>query len=155
MLPIALQQTLFGPVLDALFFFAGVFWFFRVTADLFKMLPAGHKLKMNVFRFHFYFPIIYFTIATFLLGGHSISLPLKDNYNHYEGYLLLMDIFAIYCLLYCALFFAKALVSSYRQTPDPPWTSYIGYVLALWMYPIGIWFIQPKVKVLLGRQASA
>ncbi len=153
-IPIILQNTEIGGYLSLIEFTFFIIWFYMLANDLFKKLPGGHSMNIKKFRFHFFFPLTYFLLAIITMGDYTISLSNDTNEYVYfpEGALIVLHLFSFYCIFYCLYFISKALISVFKNNKNPEWTLYIGYLFAFWITPIGIWFIQPKVKDIFKDQ---
>lgn len=59
----------------------------------------------------------------------------------------------VFCVLYGLYFIAKNLVLAEKNATVKP-AEYIVTFLALWFYPIGLWFIQPRVNALSTQKVE-
>ena len=98
LIPFILQNTEIGEILSLIIFTLGIVWFFKLTVDLYKKLPGGHALNINKFMFHFFFPLTYFSIVIFILGGYSINSNNIDEYGGIGPFLIVLHLFSMYCL---------------------------------------------------------
>lgn len=121
-------------------------WAYFLTTELYKKLPGGHPLSLNNFKLHFFFPLIYFTLAIGLTGGYSIN---NSNFNQYGAmvyFIIVLHLISMYCIFYCLYFMARTLITVETQHKNIRTSDYIGYIFGFWFLPVGIWFIQPKIK---------
>lgn len=146
LLPILFPDNIVGLVLTLLLIAAFATWTYFLGTELYKRLPDGHTLNIKKFKFHFFFPLIYFTIAIGLTGGYNINNENIDEYGPFVYLIILLHLFSMYCMLYCIYFLSKALISTETQNKNIQTSEYIGYIFGFWFFPIGIWFIQPKIK---------
>lgn len=149
-IPIIIQNTDIGGILSLITFLLGAIWFFQLTNDLFKKLPGGHFMSLNKFKFHFFFPIVYFTVVLFTMGGYTINSNNIDEYGGLGPVLMILHLFSIYCIFYCFYFTSKTLICVFGKEKNVELTAYIGYIFGFFFMPIGIWFIQPKVKTIFA-----
>jgi hypothetical protein len=68
------------------------------------------------------------------------------------GYIFPMHLAAMVAIFYSLGFTAKQLVKLERQQ-KVSFFSYSGPFFLFWFFPIGVWFIQPKVNQFLGNNA--
>lgn len=68
-------------------------------------------------------------------------------------FILPMHLLAMYAIVYAMLFTAKRLVTLERKQ-EVTFFEYSGPFFLLWFFPIGVWFIQPKVNKTLGKSAT-
>jgi hypothetical protein len=145
LVPAILQNCDNGDVLLLLVFSLGVIWFYILTIDLYKKLSGGHFFNLKKFQFHFIFPLTYFSITLFF-GGYSITSNNINEYGLAAPLLIVLHLFSTYCVFYCIYFTSKMLIAVFTNNNHPHTSSYIGYFFGFWFLPIGIWFIQPKIK---------
>lgn len=92
----------------AMFFYAIFFllWIYYLAQGLFEKLPEEHEMNFSKFKFHFFFPTIYFTIAIIGTGGgYSITSNNMDQYGPTTYIMIPLHIFtcivySIACILY-------------------------------------------------------
>lgn len=146
-LPLLFPDSEFGFCLDFAYLIFCLCWYYYLAYELFIRLPEEHDMNFNKFKFHFFFPLIYFSIAIFFTGGgYSITLNNMDKYGPTGDLMVALHLFSMYCIFYCLYFIARILVIVKRQEDNLKISDYIGYFFALWLMPIGIWFIQPVLK---------
>jgi len=119
--------------------------------SLYQKLPVGHDLKIKRFYFHLLFPGVYMIIVYFLFGGgYEIN---QNNYHEYGGWLTViipLHLYAMYCMFYTIWFIAKC-IATIENNRVVGFDNYAGNFFLLWFFPIGVWFIQPKVcKIFSG-----
>lgn len=56
-----------------------------------------------------------------------------------------MHLFSMFCLFYCLYFVAKTIKTAELQK-ETSFGDFAGEFFLIWFYPIGIWFIQPKIN---------
>lgn len=127
-------------------------WFWAVATGLQSyMHPDMRKLHVKRFKFFFFFPLIYILLI-------STVLPLVINFSKGDPsfgvlapLILLMVLghfFAMFCLIYNLYFVAKTIRSAEMQR-EAHFSDYIGEFFLIWILPIGIWFIQPRINAIV------
>ena len=136
---------------------AGAIYGYSLGIALYRRLPGGHRMNLKKFKFHFFFPVIYAVLLSIII---LIAMPgILDGSSDFQygipgavfTIVFVLHLFAMYCIFYCMYFLAKALITVETQNKNIETGNYIGYFFAFWFLPIGIWFIQPKVRELVGR----
>jgi len=114
--------------------------------NLYEKLPAGHDLNIKRFNFQLLFPLVYIiSILLIFKGGIEIN---QSNFtdNRWAALIIIpAHIYAMYCTFYTIWFIAKAIATieyNHVVTLDV----YLGNFFLLWFFPIGIWWIQPKIR---------
>jgi hypothetical protein len=111
-------------------------WHWSVGTFLSSRVPSALRLKFGFFRFALVYPVIYVMIFMWMfktLNGASFSL------------ILLLHFLAMFCLFYLLYFVSKSLVLAETCKPAS-FNDYAGPFFLIWFFPIGIWFIQPRLN---------
>ena len=109
-------------------------WLWSMGRFLSSMRPQSLRLKTGFFRFALIYPVLY-TCA---------SAPFFPNPPMFAVFLLL-QVLAMACLIYVMYFVSKNLAMVETGKPAR-FYDYAGRFFLLWCYPIGIWFIQPRIN---------
>ncbi len=114
--------------------------------SLYQRLPEGHDLKIKRFNFHLLFAIAYLAIVFIVFsGGYEIN---QDNYKNYGWALAIiipLHLFTMYCMFYVIWFIAKA-IATIENKKVVGFDIYASSFFLLWFFPIGIWWVHPKVR---------
>lgn len=127
-------------------------WFYAIGVNLHKKLPKTVNLSLGRFKFFLFTPIIYavllfaFTFTTF--SNMSVDTQIDPLIFLW---IVPLHFFAVYCIFYCLYFVAKSLKSVELQRPVD-FNDYAGEFFLIWFYPIGIWFIQPRINKLNSEE---
>jgi hypothetical protein len=149
LLPLVIPDTEFGFGLQVAYLIFSLCWYYYLALELYKLLPEDHEMYFSKFKFHFFFPLFYFTIAfIFTGGGYSLTLNGMNEYGPTGELMIPLHLFGMYCIFYCLYFIAKVMTMAKYQKCDVEIKEYIGYFFALWFIPIGIWVIQPILQEL-------
>ena len=93
--------------------------------------------------------------ATAYLIGSLLVLPgSMDPGRGVPGFILPLHLLAMAAIFYALLFTAKSLVMVERNEATK-FFEYSGPFFLLWFFPIGVWFIQPRVNKLLGGTVTS
>ncbi len=144
----------------AIFYFVVLFnWFYALGINLNKKLPAG--TKQNNKRFTFFLLIAFvciFFMCILIPGFYESELadgldPMK-LINPVTLLLFLINpihLIAMFSVFYCIFSIAKLLKSVELQR-DVKFRDFAKEFFLMWYFPIGIWFIQPKMNKLFERK---
>lgn len=124
------------------FFMAVVFfgWLWSVASACSKLLPPELASSTKPMQFGLVYALVYLLISSRFFFGSNGQLP---------GYIVLMHLLAMASIFYALGFTAKQL-AKLEQGKNVSFFSYSGPFFLFWFFPIGIWFIQPKVNQLLS-----
>jgi hypothetical protein len=124
-------------------------------SSLYQKLPEGHDLKIKRFYFHFFFAVIYCAIILIAFnGGYDIN---QDNYKNYgcvAAIIVPLHLFTMYCMFYLIWFIAKA-ISTIENKKAVRFDNYAGIFFLIWFFPIGIWWIHPKVRKIFSADEES
>ena len=124
------------------FFVAIVFfgWLWSVASACSKALPPELTSSTKPMQFCLVYTLVYLFISGSFFFGAGGQL---------KGYIVVMHLLAMVSIFYALGFTAKQLAKLERGQ-NVSFFSYSGPFFLFWFFPVGIWFIQPKVNQLLG-----
>lgn len=115
----------------------GLFFWSMVTPEL--------RMQTHFFRFSLVYPMVYFPIFFFVMIP-GIGIPV--------GVIVPLHLACMICLFYLLYFVSGNLVLLETKKPLT-FYEYAGPFFLLWFFPIGVWFIQPKVNRLYAERSGA
>ena len=131
-------------------------WLWSVAIGLQEKLPSEVQMKVTRFRFFFFYPLAFLPLLVvgiiYFAGSVAASGMEPDWASLVLGLsvILPLHLFAIFCMFYCYYFVAKTLKATELQR-KVTFSDFVGEFFLLWFYPIGVWFIQPKINVLAEK----
>jgi hypothetical protein len=118
-------------------------WIWTIANELCKILPVGQTFKLWRFRSAF---LLALTLLIFLFWAtENETIMASDDFL-----ILLFAGVPIYLglMIYVVLFAAKTLKTIELGRPAKI-DEYAGEAFLIWMVPLGIWFIQPRLNKLI------
>lgn len=112
-------------------------WFWSLGSFLNAVVQPPLRLKTRLFRF----AIGYTTLYVLAL----IAVFQSADPNVLEVAILPFGFLAIFCIFYLMYFVSKCLVLAQTGKPTSP-LHYLGPFILIWLFPIGLWIIQPRVN---------
>ena len=139
-----LRPSMLFVFMMALFMFCFVAWFWSMGSFLNSIGEPTFRLRVGFFRFALLYPTVYMFIF-FALFSSSRPAVL--------AFLLPLHFFAMFCLFYDLYFVSKslALVETGKLVS---FSDYAGSFFLLWIFPLGVWFIQPRINRLYAERSS-
>jgi uncharacterized RDD family membrane protein YckC len=133
----------FGCVM-VLFMFCVAAWLWSMGSFLNSIGQPTLRLRIGFFRFALLYPTVYIFMFFAFFGTTNLALLALIFPLHF---------FAMYCLFYDLYFVAKslALVETGKLVS---FYDYGGAFFLLWFFPIGVWFIQPRINRLHAQPVS-
>ena len=115
-------------------------WIYTLGVNLNKKLPDTVKLNLTKFKWFFFIPFVYMIFYVvfmfyFIFGMNFFRFAIIFSFQ----------LFAIFCIFYCIYFNAKSLKAVELQRPVT-FSDYASEFLLIWMLPVGIWILQPKIN---------
>lgn len=134
-------------VLDALPATVYTLWLWQVGSMLFRRLPSSIKISPLYFHLSNIYIVLYTLLFVYTLAVVRDSMAAGTLPLGMMALLVPMHLFATFCYLYVVYFAARALVSVEEQrTVDGG--EYAGAFFLFLLLPIGIWFLQPRLRKL-------
>jgi len=141
--------------------FMGVFfgWFYTMGVNLNKKLPDTVKMNLTKFKWFLFIPTVYIVFFSIFMsgiigsafdGGEPNPVFLFGSF----GIIFPLHLFSMFCIFYCLYFCAKSLKAVELQRPVT-FNDYAGEFFLIWLFPIGIWFIQPRINKMFDETLQA
>jgi hypothetical protein len=151
-IPAIFPISYFGLVLIILWAGLFIYFIYFLGNSLYQKLPAGHDLKIKTFNYLLFFAIAYLAIVNVVFhGGYSIT---QNNYKDYGwsiAIIIPLHLFTMYCMFYVIWFIAKA-IATIENHKVVGFDRYAGNFFLLVLFPIGIWWIHPKVRKIFSAE---
>jgi hypothetical protein len=127
-------------------------WFWAIAIKLQHKIPGSIQMKTTKFKILFFISLIYISIMFIFISFVSRLLPgdLGQYDTAYEIVIIgviTLPLFSMFGIFYCMYFAAKTLKTAELQR-EVNFREFANEFFMLWFYPIGIWFIQPRVNKL-------
>lgn len=142
-----------------LFLYAGTFlgWFWSVAIGLQKYIPTDIRLKIKKFKICFFLPIIYILFVFFAVGAlfYQFSFgnnPVEETFGKLVFVIIIpLHLLSLFCMFYLLYFMAKTIkTAELKQTVH--FSDFIGEFFMIWFFPIGVWFIQPRIHKIIAEK---
>lgn len=139
------------PILLLLYIGVLFSWLWSVGVFLSKKLPIDAPMPSGLFKGAIIIPTLYILficwfVANLMWGDEMSELFLEENLT----VILIAHFTSIACFFYIFHFNAKALKSVELQRPALL-GDYISEFFLFWFFPVGIWFLQPRINKLLEK----
>lgn len=122
-------------------------WFYSLGTNLFKRLPVTEKMSLTRFRLFLFIPLVYMLfLMLFIFFDAFRGAELGPGIF---ALIIPLHLFSMFCMFYCLYFNAKVLKAVELQRPVT-FNDYAGEFFLLWFFPIGVWFIQPRINRLFN-----
>ena len=131
------------PFLAVIEMFALAFavWLWSLGTFIHSVVPLPLRLNSTFFPIAVLCPSLYTVLFIAVFQGMNPTL---------FALIFPLHLFAMFCVLYSWYFISKSLAMAERQR-SASFPEYVGYVLCLWFFPFGIWFIQPRINRLYAE----
>jgi hypothetical protein len=151
-----LAVIMFAPLLFIpLIGIAGIFsfytfmglWIYFLAIELFPLLPKGHRLKLNRFKFYYFATVLSIFFTFYILFYTNLA------FERFEQVLVPLNFVTIFFLLNCFFFISKEIICIKTNKPEILPHEYIGIFVSFWLLPfvIGVLFIQPTIKSIFEK----
>ncbi|MFI5161258.1 MAG: hypothetical protein ACHQHN_08265 [Sphingobacteriales bacterium] len=147
------SSSIFGKTVECLCFCIYIGWIYSIGTLLNELIPQNYRPRASYFKVSCLLVSLWVIAIIMILGGYSID---QNNYRSYGDWLwllLLAHTYLIYSLIYIIYFAAKMLTSVIEGEIADFSKSYKVF-FAIWIYPIGLWYIQPVVQKILTKPSE-
>jgi hypothetical protein len=139
------SMAIFYPVITFVFLFGYMGWFWAMAIGLKNKVPDTLKMKTGKFKFFFLFVIIYLLVFSI----YFVRLFMSFDFEPLVFAIIFpMHIFDMFCLFYC-IYFASKTIKIIELNREVTFVDYAGEFFLIWFFPIGLWFIQPKINKMI------
>lgn len=117
-------------------------WWYSIGVGLQPYIPVKARKSTQTFKMFLLVPLAYFLLLTL------VSI---DPRSFFPGLLILiipLHFFTIFCMFYGFYFTAKTVKTAELQR-GVTFNDYAGEFFLMWFFPIGVWFIQPKINAII------
>lgn len=129
----------------ALFTWCFLLWLWQLGSFLNSVVSPTLRRKKSFFLF----TIMY--VALYVIASFALFQSIQPKLLVVTGPLRWLG---IYCMLCSVYFVAEGLVTA-EVDKRPSFLDCLGPFLLLWFFPVGVWFIQPRVSRLYAKAQSA
>ncbi len=141
----------FMMVLFGAFYFG---WLYALGSHLHKKLPSFAAMNLVRFKIFIFIPVIYMLLVSGFMAVTFVGTSEVPRLSPAVVALIIpLYIFSIFCIFYTYYFCAKAL-KTIEWTRPVKFSDFAGEFFLLWFFPVGIWFIQPRINRLFSPDAE-
>lgn len=106
--------------------------------------------SLRYFKFNAIFLMVYvMVICVFILTDNNLSG--LDTTQQYPYILIPLHLYSIFAFIYIYVTAAKLFVNADRES-HKGFTSYLGMFVLLCFFPLGVWWIQPKLNRMIQNR---
>ncbi len=135
----------FGIVM-VLFMFCFLGWFWSMGSFLSSIVQPALKLNTRLFHFALVYPALYVFVFIALFQSSTTNPALL-------AIIFPLHFFAMFCIFYALYFVSKSLVLAETNKPVT-FYDYAGPFFLIWFFPVGVWFIQPRINRLYAERKN-
>lgn len=156
------------PLILFLYMIAFFTWFYTLGTNLNRKLPDTVQMSLKRFKIFLSIPFLYFlliciflfclfrSLAEMAASGASDPSAFSAIQPHWMIFVLVIPLhfFSIFCILYSLYFIAKSLKVAEGQRAVT-FNDFAGEFFLIWFFPVGVWFIQPRINRLFSDDAGS
>ena len=137
------------PLVMLVFMAVYLMWFWTLGVELNKMVPESDRPKVSRFKFGIRFTAIYML----LFQAFIVSTTNGVSFDLAMPVIFILHMAAMYFMFYSIFFISKNLVT-YENMVSGTSKSSKGTFLLLWFFPLGVWFLQPRINKIYAAEKS-
>lgn len=119
-------------------------WQLAVGHELYNFLPAKVEMNYNLFIINWF---------VFILAYCAILIYSDGEGATFTGWAALFMFYVVYALVHI-LIFPGRLLKSVEMRKKAGFTEYIETVALMFFWPVGVWFVQPRINEVVMEQAG-
>ncbi len=126
-------------------------WYWSLGVGIQKYIPEELKLNTGLFKTLYFIPII-FMVASMVFMSIMIDRMFADtfdfdpeSFSYFFWLFMALQFIVMGCMIYLLYFAAKS-VKTAQLKKKVKFGEFVGEFFLLWIYPIGVWIIQPEVN---------
>ncbi|WP_125424241.1 hypothetical protein [Hymenobacter rigui] len=127
-------------------------WLWALGAYLTRLLPAGTVASVRWLHTALTIPGLYILLILAVLP-RGFSTTGSSFQPAWALAIVPLHLLSMACIFYSLYYVARALRSVELQR-QAQFSECVGEFFLLWFYPVGIWFIQPRINQLADRTVS-
>lgn len=126
-------------------------WHYSVGVKLYKKLPPEIKISLLPFRLAVIISYLTVLAESLIIWGYAIELIQSHDASFNPMVFLMILPFHLLAIvgLFYILYFNARTIKTVEVQRKLTLSEYIGDFFLLWFFPIGVWFIQPRLNVLV------
>lgn len=135
-------------------------WYWAICIGLQNKVPEHAKMNVKKFKFFYFFSVIY---SLFLVGAMvflAAYLPMIiagavsfSTISWVMSIFSIVNLVAVFAMFYC-LYFAAKTIKTVELQRETTFGDFVGEFFLIWFFPIGVWFLQPKINALATQEFS-
>ncbi|MEM8485967.1 MAG: hypothetical protein AAF564_10485 [Bacteroidota bacterium] len=129
--------------MSALFFVAFLMWLWVILKTSHKMLPPENTPPLPQLM----------KLFLFVGGWGVVSTLMISATDSVTGLMRLLNIASFSCIVYLLVIVAKSYVRT-QSDSSITFMDYAGIAVLLWIFPLGVWLIQPAVNKMYSATGS-
>ncbi|MCW8877829.1 MAG: hypothetical protein OQK04_03350 [Kangiellaceae bacterium] len=141
-------KEIFGILSYMMLGFMAIFmtWFWGLGTGLNNIVKPEIRPSSKLFKFG----IIYSASYMILFMLFMTRFVEQEELGSMMGVIFPLHLFAMFCMFYGLHFIAKNLVMA-EKNEAVKFGEFSGPFFLIWFFPIGIWFVQPRINKLISN----
>ena len=144
-------KEIFDILLYMMLGFMAIFmtWFWSLGTGLNNLIKPEIRPSSKFFRFGIIYSALYMILFMFFMS----RLIDQEKMGSMMGFVFPLHLFAMFCMFYGLYFIAKNLVMA-EKNEVVKFDDFSGPFFLIWFFPIGIWFVQPRINKLISNHST-
>ena len=135
-------------------------WYWSICIGLQKKVPEHAKMNVKKFKFFFGSSILYSLFFVGFIAFLASYLPMIiagavsfSTLSWFMSIFSIVHFVAVFAMFYCMYFTAKTIKTVELQR-ETTFGDFAGEFILIWFFPIGVWFLQPRINALATQEFS-
>jgi len=130
-------------------------WFWSVLTKLGALIPHEVRMPIKRMKLFFFIPLIYFCLIPLFVAFVITNVAVAEHHPSamiqvavVGIFIFFLHLFSIFCIFHTIYFAAKTIRSAELQR-NTTFSDFTGDFFLIWFFPVGVWFIQPRINKLI------
>ncbi|WP_040278044.1 hypothetical protein [Psychroserpens damuponensis] len=133
-------------------------WFWSIAIGLQKHIPIELRLNLKKFKIFFFIPLLYILFFMMLISSTFYNVSSGDHaaagiMSKMMLFIVPMHLFSMFCMFYL-LYVSSKTIKTVELQKNVSFSDFIGEFFMIWFFPIGIWFIQPRINKIVSETST-
>ncbi len=128
-------------------------WFWAIGTRLHTKLPETANISLKRFKLFLLIPIVSIFFMSIFMSVSALSLMESNEPPNLAIFGMMGIIFPLHLLsmfgIFHSLWFNAKVIKSIELHRTETFGEFAGEFILIWFFPIGIWFIKPKVNKMM------
>jgi hypothetical protein len=128
-------------------------WQYAIIIKLKEKLPTGIQMPHQRIKLFFVIPVVYMMILVIFMAS-VFTIRVVVTPGPLFALIVPVHLFSMFCIFH-TMYFAAKTIKCVETKSNNSFGEFAGEFFFIWFFPIGIWFLQPRINKIVINNAGA